>query len=95
MVTNNNNKRKRKSYSLEKKKKIINFTIKNSRLSQRDLSVHFKIPLGVINKILKEKESLLSLDEKLCNKKKVRPATLFPEVEKYIYEWFSIKCVQL
>ena len=95
MVTSKNNKRKRKSYSLEKKKKIINFTMKNSRLSQRDLSVHFKMPLGVINKILKEKDTLLSLDEKLSNKKKYARLLYFRKLKNIFMNGFLSSVIKI
>ena len=84
---------KRSSLDIETKKQIIEFCLKNPKLSQDHIATHFssiisrKISRSTISKILKNKEQILASD--VSPQKKNMRTPKAPEMEKILFEWFD------
>ena len=92
MKVRNNQKKGRKSYSINQKIEVIKFKESKKGLlcSQRDLSAKFNMPVGVINKILKDKVEIeKSVEFKDARKVYNNFSTL--RIDCLVYEWFVKK----
>ena len=69
MQPKNNQRINRKRYSISEKIEIINYKENDKIITQQNLSEKFKMSIGTVNKILKNKDKLMSINLKKSSKK--------------------------
>jgi len=81
--------RTRKSYSIKENMSVIVFANNNPLFTQRQLSIKFKMSLGAINNIFRNKENIQQNSSN--NLEKIRLSYKTKMIDSPLFEWFSLK----
>ncbi len=88
----NNQRKTGKSYKIAEKQTLIMFYEENkfNGWSKQALAQKFKMPVSVLNNILKNKKELMSVDFPKT-KKRIVTFRRYQQIDIMVYEWFVLK----
>lgn len=94
MATSTSSSKKRNYLTLQKRVEVIKEFGKNPGMNHRVLAEMFNCGKTQIGQILKQKESILSLyqSNRSAKRKKMSRASAFEDVNKAVFEWYSMAC---
>lgn len=84
MEKKNNNKKTRKTYSNQQKQEVLKYKEENPHTTYENLSQKFKMPLGTIHGIFKQKDKIVSKKEG----KKIAEKRKFQAIDEPLFDWF-------